>query len=242
MPRISDFINDDWRADIIEENIWDENFSESPQTNLWMIDYLIQKAEITYDDFVKDPYILEKSIKTIEAKIRSDETDDVSTLLSRPGRCTSFSIKTARDLQEQFPNKFKFRFYDLGRHRLACCSETGLLIDSVSPEGAFHLEEDLGEDLGKGKSKSFDNKNSWKYTSYESTYEETDGNGTLIAVRPPRICRLKLFKPNLSANSDHRNILRRLQTHASALLPVCLGLLETQNHFVYFGMMSSFTL
>jgi hypothetical protein len=119
---------------------WVKKFNTTPYTTFWMIEYLLTKGHISYEDYVKDPKILQKC----ELKTEIEGTNDFSDLISRPGRCTSFAIQVA-DILEELPGHkghYDFRFYNLGHHRVARCMNTGLLIDSASQRGDRYLTGD----------------------------------------------------------------------------------------------------
>ncbi|KAI1381936.1 hypothetical protein F4677DRAFT_10231 [Hypoxylon crocopeplum] len=43
--------------------------------------------------------------------------------------------------RNKIPDVFSFRYYDVGRHRVARCKNTGVFIDSSSEVGAVYLKE-----------------------------------------------------------------------------------------------------
>ncbi|KAJ4311494.1 hypothetical protein N0V84_010412 [Fusarium piperis] len=57
---------------------------------------------------------------------------------SKTGRCTSFALKVSKNLEHSRPGgTYKFRLYDMGRHRLSRCENTFIVADSSSLRGAI---------------------------------------------------------------------------------------------------------
>jgi hypothetical protein len=162
---------------------WFYRFQREPYTSFWMIDDLINRANVkilkapkckgySYEDFINNP----KSLKQVlsEAEIQSSDLGSFTHVLLKPGRCTSFAIQTASEIAAWRRRDFDFKFCDLGRHRVARCSKTGLLIDSSSSVGAFILRE--------GQWKSFDNQTRWKWSSETSKFEMVYRRGETVPV------------------------------------------------------------
>ena len=127
------------------EVAWFFAFNHAPYTNFNMIDMLCKKANITYAQMWQDPQVLKKrltkaDIYSLAKTLTSKHSED-----SNFGRCTSFAEEVSYSLtmQRQAPLKqrFDFQFYDMGKHRLALCKNTGLLIDSSSSTGPMFLSE-----------------------------------------------------------------------------------------------------
>ena len=41
--------------------VWDKTFSDAPYTSLWMVDYLLKKADLSYEDLLRDPGALKRT-------------------------------------------------------------------------------------------------------------------------------------------------------------------------------------
>jgi hypothetical protein len=144
-----------------------------------MLQYIIQQGGKTPKDFLGDP---KNSIKNVTSNVISKQTLDQMkiTWASKTGRCTSFAVKAISDLslqKAQGQPVYDFKIYDLGRHRVARCAKTTVVIDSSStlPGGAFPLPE--------GAWARFPETNaSWKFKSSESKFER-EGNveGTIVS-------------------------------------------------------------
>lgn len=91
------------------------------------------------------------------------------TWVSRTGRCTSFCVKVAHELSAQYPGTYDFKIHDLGGHRLAHCTVTGVVIDSSSDFEAIQLVE--GEWRLSG---------SKRRESSEGTFQFQAGNGRIV--------------------------------------------------------------
>lgn len=153
------------------DEIWGDVFCEGPYTSVPMLDFLRRRYNLRHVDIMENKNCLRSLAET--DSFRRDSTEDqlLGLWASRTGRCTSFAVKVVTILQRKFPGTFDFRFYDLeGRHRLARCSRTGILIDSGSLNGAFVLEE--------GDLTSFeDDGQSWRWCKGESTFKGVNYKG-----------------------------------------------------------------
>ncbi|KAI1213335.1 uncharacterized protein F4807DRAFT_261079 [Annulohypoxylon truncatum] len=99
-----------------------------------------------------------------------------STWSSATGRCTSFALKAAALLDARFPDLFRFQYYDIGRHRVARCANTGVLIDSSSVAGAVILKERQEWISIHGLT------GRWKYADGVLIYERSPKHGKKSAV------------------------------------------------------------
>jgi hypothetical protein len=156
----------DWK--VFQSNLfWKTVFMATPYTSLWMVDYLIKTANTSYEEFLRDPKILKR--KFIDGDSRIDNSPNFEMLWSLPGRCTSFTIQVVEKLKTFDGNAYDFQLYGLGKHRLAHCKTTGVLIDSGSSCGAFRL--------GRGDWPTFDRNREWKWNPSESRFErEREGS------------------------------------------------------------------
>lgn len=95
----------------------------------------------------------------------------LSTWYYNTGRYTSFALNVVHRLEAEHPNLYNFKYYDVGRHRVARCQTTGILIDSSSRFGPVLLNEsnewtDISGLSGR-----------WKYINNELAYERNEGSG-----------------------------------------------------------------
>jgi len=178
---------------------WRRVYCEDPHTSFPMIDDLMFRLAISYKDLLKNPGIL---VQKLEGGQPLDL--DYRDLARRPGRCTSFAIKVAMELEAKHPETFKFQYFHLGRsgsqsgrsgHRLARCMNTGVLIDSTSDRGVTIMEEG-GDwiDSYQGRLKYFDG-----HSLYEGTerHDETNEPTTSEPVSPEQameICLREIAK------------------------------------------------
>jgi hypothetical protein len=158
--------------------VWQEILAGGPYTALKMVEYLKQQGGKTYEGFLANPRTaLEGVTNRVIGKHDINAYPLSITWNSMTGRCTSFAIKAVNDLErmglKDAANKpaFDFEIFNLGRHRVARCKRTGILIDSSStkPGGAFLLPEGA-EWLKFGESRA-----SWKYSNSKSKFER-NGN------------------------------------------------------------------
>jgi hypothetical protein len=157
------------------QKMWASTFNATPYTSFYQVEYLVKKAGVTYKEFMQDPKILGKRLS--KAAIEADRSQDFNYTWASAGRCTSFTIRVARMLQERFDRNnskyFDFRFYDLKRHRIARCAKTGILIDSSSARGIIVLKN--------GEWERFDEEGptmSWKWIDGKSKFER---GGALVS-------------------------------------------------------------
>ncbi|KAK0706890.1 hypothetical protein B0T26DRAFT_478797 [Lasiosphaeria miniovina] len=152
---------------------WMKIFNGGPYTGLLMLEHLLNAATKTHEQFLTDP---KNSIKkaTLDHVTGSDLQRLGSTWNTYAGRCTSFAVKGISELNAHSGAGgvpiFNFEIYDLSRHRVARCRNTGIVLDSSSTitGGAFALPE--------GAWARFPETNaSWKFKSSESKFER-DGN------------------------------------------------------------------
>jgi len=123
---------------------WKQTFIEGPQTSFGMVRALMEYLEVNYETLLTNPEVLLGAFKTKRPLIDNIEDERWAKTWRNPGRCTSFAVKIARALEEKDPNTFKFRYFDLGRHRVARCERTEILIDSTSNKGARRMSSTAG--------------------------------------------------------------------------------------------------
>lgn len=162
---------------------WKQVFVEGSYTGFVMIDYLRSHANnIEWSDVLKSGYSKKKGLIALSqvANQREAIMKDAklnTTWAGTTGRCTSFAVKVISLLEKQSPGTFKFNIYDLGRHRVARCENTGILIDSSSKNGAFPLPE--GEWVRIEGSEA-----SWKWIKGKSKFERDVGTSGIVSCFP----------------------------------------------------------
>jgi hypothetical protein len=143
-----------------------------------MVDYLLKKAGLSYEELLEDPDILQNTFK--KRPFTFDDPNDFDEIAGLPGRCTSFAIQVVQRL-ERLNNKqhYDFKFYQLGFHRVARCKKTKIMIDSSSSCGAFILKEG-GWDTFTGLAK-------WEWNPLEERFEKisTSGDGAPVRLNTP---------------------------------------------------------
>lgn len=151
------------------QRVWEEIFHQYAYTNFVQIEYLKDKAGVSWDDFLQNPRILSTRV-TKDAILQDLSYDNVKTWARSLGRCTSFAVAVVRRLEEILPGCYDFKYYDLKGHRVARCARSGILIDSSSSKGAI--------DLGSARGEWFtfeDEYPRWKWMDGMSKFEATDG-------------------------------------------------------------------
>jgi hypothetical protein len=152
---------------------WGATFNDTPYTNFFQIEYLVKTAGASWQDILIDPKILAKRVG--KDAIANDKSPLFNHTWASAGRCTSFAVRVARQLQEHLekPNgePFDFKFYDLKRHRVARCAKTGVLIDSSSSVGILVLKEGEWATIDGEQMK-------WKWIAGKSKFER---GGTMVS-------------------------------------------------------------
>jgi hypothetical protein len=123
----------------VAQDAWADVFHRNAYTNFSQINYLKDKAGVSWDDLMKEPTILKARV-TKEA-IEADTSFANVLTWSRSGRCTSFAVAVVRRLEEYYPDIYDFKYYNLKGHRVARCASSGILIDSSSTRGAIVLPD-----------------------------------------------------------------------------------------------------
>ncbi len=151
---------------------WQLVFGGGPYTGLKMLEYLIRKGDKTPKSFLQKP---KTELLTVMANPANHSITDMEpTWKGRTGRCTSLAVKVVDSLaanEAQGDLVYDWCIYDLGRHRIARCLKTGVVIDSSSTivGGAFLLRE--------GQWQRFDKTDaSWKFKSGSKSKFESQGN------------------------------------------------------------------
>src|SRR4051794_13525500 len=88
---------------------WRRVYCEDPHTSFPMIDDLMSRLAISYRDLLKNPGILLQKLEggqSLGLNYRE--------LARKPGRCTSFAIKVAMNLEAKHPATFRFQYFHLG--------------------------------------------------------------------------------------------------------------------------------
>lgn len=154
------------------DKAWKNAFVEGPYTGFVMLDYLRVKANLQWTKVLQDGP--KKSLKPVtQAMVVADKTPAMTnTWAGKTGRCTSFAVNVTYLLERTYPGVYDFQIYDLGRHRVARCKKTGILIDSSSAKGAFVLPE--GEWVRLEGSEG-----SWKWIKGKSKFERQEGTGVV---------------------------------------------------------------
>ncbi len=131
---------------------------------------------LTALDILGNPRRL-KQFHMDHTQVQIDQIPEYDPRGQATGRCTGFAVRVSTLLQEQESAPFDFKYYDVGRHRVARCENTTVLIDSSSGVGAIQLPDNtdwLKFDGVVGR---------WKFHHGVSSYERNGGSGTRTA--PP---------------------------------------------------------
>ena len=162
-------LEDTWRK---VKTQWFKKFNAQPYSCFFLLDYLVKVcAGMTYEEFLKDPMSLQE--KCTEASISNPEK--LSGLIHLPGRCTTIVLQMADDL-ETSPD-LSFRFHDMKHHRLARCSKTGILLDTLLACGPIVLEHGKVE-----KRNDASHPQTFYYESGSSEYNTVNRLGDSIVV------------------------------------------------------------
>ncbi|KAI1179111.1 hypothetical protein F4777DRAFT_18248 [Nemania sp. FL0916] len=194
-------------AETIANETWQEKFAAQPFHTLSMVLWLMWTFKITPNSLWETP----KSLKKFS--VAEGQVDDIAMfwLISMGGRCTTFTIQVAEALTEAqraggLPKfqRFRWEFYSVGRHRLARCRNTGLVIHSSSLSGFITLKP--GEILkiaGNHRSESL------SYTDNDISGQKRDGTAEWT-----------MSKGNMTEKQVMTICLRQLAKDAS-LQPLC---------------------
>lgn len=119
------------------QQVWRDVFQYMAYTNFSQIQYLVRKAGVSWDNVLRGPKLLSRRITREE--IEADKSYPFTQTWAKAGRCTSFAVLVVRRLGEMYGSAYDFEYFDLGGHRVARCTMTGILIDSSSQMGAIPL-------------------------------------------------------------------------------------------------------
>ena len=155
-------------AERVYRTVWDGG----PYTSFDMIKYLVSKSLVKQtgqqlpsptkiEAFVEKPAMI-RTLKAPDFGEDNMESDLRPLFDYRTGLCTSFAIKTARQLERAAQDTYAFEFYDFGNHRVARCQNTNIVIDS-SAGNAVSLGSN-GEKVSGTKCWQFIN-SKFKYTN-----------------------------------------------------------------------------
>lgn len=133
---------------------WKRFFRKDAYTNFTEVEYLRDLAEVSWEELLEDPKLLAKELH--DEHIRRDMSTGKTETWRRPGRCTSFALVVVDALEQNFPEMYKFKYFDVGDHRLARCARSGVIIDSssrvgviVSRDNQWSQQDTVGQSWGK---------------------------------------------------------------------------------------------
>jgi len=152
-------------------DVWREVFAGGPYTSFKMVEIVAGLLGMSYSDILANPAQLNGFNPDFVTEANITEAPLLSTWSSLTGRCTSFAANVATLLEARYPGVFNFQYYDVGRHRVAHCESTGILIDSSSAVGPVVLRENQEWTNLNGVS------GRWKYINGMSTYERNSRAG-----------------------------------------------------------------
>lgn len=138
------------KVEALVSDYWWKTFNYGPYSNFSMIAYLrlLMPSQSSYEDLWlnRGRGVSKADEAVIKARLEEDASEACDALLRGPGRCTTFAIQVARHLEDgqdggsiQGIPKLDFEYHDVGRHRLARCKNTGLVIDSSLGKGITTL-------------------------------------------------------------------------------------------------------
>jgi hypothetical protein len=171
----------------VSDEQWQGVYIHDPHTSFYMIKALMDFFDIDHDTLLDDDKdsVVDRAFPGPNPELSSTtmvntimDNPWVNTWREKPGRCTSFAVKIAHALEEQYPSTFQFQYFDLGGHRVARCERTTILIDSVSAEGAKFMPATTNAD-------SADWRERWRRGRYKyhpdgsSIFEGIDPSGKL---------------------------------------------------------------
>jgi hypothetical protein len=161
-----------WRQVILT---WFLKFNAEPYTSFWMVHYLSSSAGISCEQLLDNPKILPENFTEADIKKTMPFAALFAALFSSPGRCITFAIQIAEPLNAIQETSFKF--CDTGGHRLARCSNTGILVDINLEGGPFVLQEDVPETHSNDSRPQ-----TFSYQSGQSNFKTTNRLDHPIAV------------------------------------------------------------
>ncbi|GAP87970.2 hypothetical protein SAMD00023353_3200090 [Rosellinia necatrix] len=156
--------------------VWQEVFASGPYTSFKMVEAVVVLLGISSTDILANLAQLKNFNGNFVTEDSISESPLYSTWPSLSGRCTSFAVKAVTLFMLRYPDVFDFHYYDVGRHRVARCERTGVLIGSSSSVGAVVLRE-------KEEWTNVNGLNGrWKYINGISTYERNSQRGVKRAT------------------------------------------------------------
>ncbi|KAI1134658.1 hypothetical protein F5Y05DRAFT_204050 [Hypoxylon sp. FL0543] len=169
----------------VASKVWKEVFMDGPYSSFAMVDAIAAHLGLSYEDILRNPANLKAFDPNSVTKENLSKPPFSLTWSSLTGRCTSFALKAATLLDTRYPNIFRFQYFDVGRHRVARCANTGILIDSSSKVGAVALGESEDWITIQGI------EGRWMYVDGVSTYERSARHGRKRAspITPERAIR-----------------------------------------------------
>ncbi|KAI1138403.1 hypothetical protein F5Y05DRAFT_38354 [Hypoxylon sp. FL0543] len=156
----------------IATEVWKQTFQNGPYSSFHMLDVIANSLGLSYRDILTSPEKLKRFKHTSVTQENLYEPPFLSTWSRDTGRCTSFALKVAHRLEAEYPNRYSFQYYDVGRHRVARCKNTGILIDSSSRFGSAALLNESNE-----WSEISGLSGRWKYTNGVLAYERNEKSG-----------------------------------------------------------------
>ncbi|KAF5547624.1 hypothetical protein FPHYL_10213 [Fusarium phyllophilum] len=108
-------------------------YTELPST-MKMISNLLSYHKISFERFVSAPKKALAHTQWVDylRLVNERGVED----LSAGGACTVLAIRVSNALEADYPSKYDFRMYNVGKHRICRCLKTFVLVDSNSREGA----------------------------------------------------------------------------------------------------------
>ncbi|KAK3313594.1 hypothetical protein B0H66DRAFT_356961 [Apodospora peruviana] len=171
----------------LSRNQWLDVFAQGPHTSFKIIEVLLGELNLTYGDLLANPACLQPFSDNWRDWVTNVFDDPwIRTWDYDTGRCTSFAIKVAYGLESHpdYRGVFDFKYYNLGRHRVARCDRTTVVIDSESKYGPRLLPENAEWTDTPGEHRGW-----WRYHNGVSIFEERRsggprGTGTLRHILP----------------------------------------------------------
>ncbi|KAK4209365.1 hypothetical protein QBC37DRAFT_294742 [Rhypophila decipiens] len=106
-------------------------FNRGAYSSFKAVEKLLEIFHLSHEDLLHDPRRL--------LDFRATDVHDIfcepwrTTWDAGVGRDSEFTIAVTISLTKDHPDLFDWRYYDLGKHRIARCIRTGVVIDSEGP-------------------------------------------------------------------------------------------------------------
>ncbi|KAI6093232.1 hypothetical protein F4821DRAFT_276814 [Hypoxylon rubiginosum] len=162
-------------VDIATER-WREVFNGGPYSSFTMANAIMHKLELSYRDALTSPRALRAFSPQTVTREDLFQPPFLTTWFDSTGRCTSFALKVAYHLEVEHPSLYSFEYFGIGKHRVAHCKNTGVLIDSSSTSGATVLNESDEWTELKGLT------GHWKYIDNKLIYERDEHIRTATSI------------------------------------------------------------